>query len=147
MDTPAVAHVEHFRQVLLWPLRLVQTPAIGGAQRHPWQVLKDMGAASPWREVVDEYTGAASQFHERHYSEFVTFLPYVQRFLYGEGRDAGRPGQPTTDSPMQVFRRHDIRQGRMTLRRGEAPIPPARGRIRAAAPSGAGAGRGGRRAR
>ena len=122
MDTPAVAHVEHFRQVLLWPLRLVQTPAIGRAQRHPWQVLKDMGAASPWREVVDEYTGAASQFHERHYSEFVTFLPYVQRFLYGEGRDAGRPGQPTTDSPMQVFRRHDIRQGRMTLRRGEAPI-------------------------
>ena len=122
MDTNAVARVEHFRQVLLWPLRLVQAPGVGSAQRHPWQVLKDMGEASPWCEVVDEYTGAESQFHERHYSEFVTFLPYVQRFLYGEGRDTGQPGQPTAESPMQVFRRHDIRQARMTLRRGEAPI-------------------------
>jgi phage terminase large subunit len=44
-----------------------------------------MGDASPWCEVVDEYTGDASgHFQERHYNEFVTFLPYVQRFLYGE---------------------------------------------------------------
>ena len=40
-----------------------------------------IGEGSPWREVVDEYTGASDQFHERHYNEFVTFLPYVQRFL------------------------------------------------------------------
>ena len=84
-------HVEHFRQVLLWPLRLMP---VGGekGRRQPWQLLQDMGDASPWREVVDEYTGAAEQFHERHYNEFVTFLPYVQRFLYGEGRAARGTG-------------------------------------------------------
>ena len=49
-------------------------------------MLRDLGEASPWREVVDEYTGDQASFHERHYNEFVTFLPYVQRFLYGEGR-------------------------------------------------------------
>jgi hypothetical protein len=122
MDTPATARVEHFRQVLLWPLRLMPVPSSGAGHRHPWQVLTDLGDASPWRAVVDEYTGAADQFHERHYNEFVTFLPYVQRFLYGEGRDARSPGHSGVDSPMQVFRRHDIRQGRMTLRRGDAPI-------------------------
>lgn len=122
MDTPATAHVEHFRQVLLWPLRLMPQPNSAAGHRQPWQVLTDLGDASPWRAVVDEYTGAAEQFHERHYNEFVTFLPYVQRFLYGEGRDARSSGHSGVDSPMQVFRRHDIRQGRMTLRRGDAPI-------------------------
>ena len=47
-------------------------------------MLRDLGEASPWREVVDEYTGSADQFRERHYNEFVTFLPYVQRFLYAK---------------------------------------------------------------
>ena len=77
--------VRHLRQALLWPLRLM--PVTGKASHHgPWQLLRDMGDASPWREVVDEYTGNAGDFHERHYNEFVSFLPYVQRFLYGEGR-------------------------------------------------------------
>ncbi len=83
--------VRHLRQVLLWPLRLIPTRepmAAGAARRTPWQILRDMGAASPWQEVVDEYTGDKASFHERHYNEFVTFLPYVQRFLYGDGRSA-----------------------------------------------------------
>ena len=72
-------------------------------------MLRDLGDASPWREVVDEYTGASDRFHERHYNEFVSFLPYVQRFLYGEGRK-GRAagGADGGDSPMRVFRRSDI---------------------------------------
>lgn len=44
-----------------------------------------MGDASPWRDVVDEYASETGRFQERDYSEFVSFLPYVQRFLYGEG--------------------------------------------------------------
>jgi hypothetical protein len=35
---------------------------------------------------IDEFTEDASQFKERHYREFVSFLPYVSAFLYGEGR-------------------------------------------------------------
>jgi hypothetical protein len=53
MDTPATAHVEHFRQVLLWPLRLMPQPNSGAGHRQPWQVLTDLGDASPWRAVAD----------------------------------------------------------------------------------------------
>ncbi len=102
-SVPAAPRVKHFRQVLLWPLRLmpVERPGGGGSARaKPWQILRDLnsqaaagnaGPASPWREQVEEYTGAPDQFHERHYNEFVTFLPYVQRFLYGEGRTSRGP--------------------------------------------------------
>ena len=108
--------------MLLWPLRLV--PGAGGETSRvtPWQMLRDLGEASPWREVVDEYTGSAGQFHERYYNEFVTFLPYVQRFLYGEGRAALGANARDADSPMRVFRRSDIGQARLTLRPGLAPV-------------------------
>jgi hypothetical protein len=93
---PAGVQVRHLRQVLLWPLRLIVQgqPDDAGQRRAPWQLLRDLGEATPWREHVDEYQGAAGGFHERHYNEFVTFLPYVQRFLYGEARAQarGRPG-------------------------------------------------------
>ena len=83
----APPQVRHLRQVLLWPLRLLPVERHGGPQhQRPWQLLREMGDASPWREVIDEYTGEHERFHERHYNEFVAFLPYVQRFLYGEGR-------------------------------------------------------------
>jgi hypothetical protein len=117
--------VQHFRQVLLWPLRLMPVRRPGGGQARPWQVLRDMGETSPWREVVDEYTGDASQFHERHYNEFVTFLPYVQRFLYGEGRsrrDAEGEQGEHGGSPMRVFRRTDVTQVRVAARAGDVPI-------------------------
>ncbi|RIX81667.1 hypothetical protein D3H34_10245 [Acidovorax cavernicola] len=118
--------MQHFRQALLWPLRLVPAPGAAPSHHGPWHVLRDMGEASPWREEVDEYTGDSGRFHERHYNEFVSFLPYVQRFLYGEGRSreqahgtaAGNDG----DSPMRVFRRRDIASVRLVARPGEAPI-------------------------
>jgi hypothetical protein len=125
---PAGVTVRHLRQVLLWPLRLMPLRGAADAEgrhRTPWQVLRDMGGASPWREEVDEYTGDKGAFHERHYNEFVTFLPYVQRFLYGEGRsgrgsgdDAGRDA----DAPMRVFRRHDVKRVRVVARPGDAPL-------------------------
>ncbi len=72
--------------------------------------------------MVDEYTGESEGFHERHYNEFVTFLPYVQRFLYGEGRsaDGAQPGDP--GPPMRVFRRHDVARVRAVTRPGDAPV-------------------------
>ena len=57
MNAPAAAQVEHFRQVLLWPLRLMPLANAQGDRQKPWQVLQNMGDVSPWREVVDEYTG------------------------------------------------------------------------------------------
>ena len=43
----------------------------------------------PWRELQDEFGRNPEDLQERHYSEFVTFLPYVRRFLYGEGPSRG----------------------------------------------------------
>lgn len=108
--------VRHLRQVLLWPLRLMPVPD----GRTPWALLRSQGDASPWREVVDEYTGAPGGFHERHYNEFVAFLPYVQRFLYGEGRQ--HRGASDAGAPMRVFRRSDIAQVRTTVSPGAAPL-------------------------
>ncbi len=122
MNAAPAAHVEHFRQILLWPLRLMPVRGDHAGRLKPWQLLQEAGDASLWREVVDEYDGAAGQFHERHYNEFVTFLPYVQHFLYGEGRAVRSAGEKDSNSPMRVFRRHDIRHARLTLRPGEAPI-------------------------
>ena len=63
--------VRHFRQILLWPLRLMPPARRATAavpHRTPWQILRELGEASPWREVVDEYTGDPARFHERHYN-------------------------------------------------------------------------------
>ncbi|HET9978514.1 MAG TPA: hypothetical protein VFQ20_13835 [Burkholderiaceae bacterium] len=115
--------VHHLRQVLLWPLRLISTAADDSEERRaPWRVLRAMGDKSPWREQVDEFTGDANDFHERHYNEFVAFLPYVQRFLYGEGRTGRGDGEASDRSPMRVFRRHDIAAVRVQPRPGDAPI-------------------------
>jgi hypothetical protein len=129
-ERPAGINVRHLRHALLWPLRLMPTRGqrdAAGRRRTPWQVLRDLGEASPWRELVDEYTGDSTRFHERHYSEFVTFLPYVQRFLYGEGRSRHNPvghsaDARDADAPMRVFRRHDIAGVRVVARPGDAPL-------------------------
>ncbi len=115
--------VRHLRQVLLWPLRLLPV-STGQQSRHrkPWELLSAMGDASPWREVVDEYTGSSDRFHERHYNEFVTFLPYVQSFLYGEGRSRRDADKHGAGSPMRVFRRHDIAGVRVTTHPGQPPL-------------------------
>ena len=122
---PAVAldaerRVRHLRQILLWPLRLVHPEGPVARHARPWELLRDL-PGSPWREEVDEYTGDATRFHERHYNEFVSFLPYVQRFLYGDGRARRESAGSQADggSPMRVFRRHDVRQVRVTPRPGD----------------------------
>jgi hypothetical protein len=122
LERSGVTTVRHLRQVLLWPLRLMPVESAAGEQRPPWQRLREMGDASPWREVVDEYTGDSEGFHERHYSEFVSFLPVVQRFLYGEGRSRHDDGGADGGSPMRVFRRRDIAALRLVAQPGDAPI-------------------------
>ena len=122
--TPAAAPmVRQLRQILLWPLRLMPVPPdSAGVRRTPWQVLRELSETSPWGEIDDEYTGDSARFHERHYNEFVTFLPYVQRFLYGDGRSRHSTASRDADAPMRVFRRDDVRQIRVVPKRGDAPL-------------------------
>ena len=115
--------VRHFRQLLLWPLQLMPTPG-EQEQRSHWQLLEAADTARTWSRVEDEFTADPRQFHERHYKEFVSFLPYVQRFLYGESRGA-RPRAhegPPGESAFRVYRRHDITTLRVMLREGSAPL-------------------------
>ncbi|MGH7949405.1 MAG: hypothetical protein ACREQF_09290 [Candidatus Binataceae bacterium] len=113
-------HVRHFRQILLWPLQLMPLREGTQIQRH-WEVLQSGGASNPWHEVVDEFGGAPGQYQERHYNELVTFLPYVQRFLYGEG-DSGSDANGRQPSPMRVFRRDDIHAVRLQSGPDSAPL-------------------------
>ncbi|HEY1328413.1 MAG TPA: CorA family divalent cation transporter [Casimicrobiaceae bacterium] len=118
---PAREHgriVRHFRQILLWPLQLAPIRAGAQIQEH-WSLLERTGADNPWNEVRDEFRGGASAFAERHYGEFVTFLPYVRRFLYGHPR--GGSGL-ACESPIRVFRRKDVAKVRMTFP-GHASTP------------------------
>ena len=105
--------VAQFRQILLWPLALMPLRADRQIQKH-WDLLE---RTSLWREVEDEFTPDAELFQERHYSEFVTFLPYVQRFLYGENRGGTRG-----ESPIRVFRRTDVARARLTFPDQDDPI-------------------------
>ncbi|MBK8963705.1 MAG: hypothetical protein IPM75_11655 [Candidatus Competibacteraceae bacterium] len=112
--------VRHFRQILLWPLQIMRARA--GEPHLPkyWELLEEMGDACPWREVDDEF-GDPDDFQERHYKEFITFLPYVQRFLYGEGGSReGRSGYGK--SPIRVFRRRDIARMRVMLDQKTPPL-------------------------
>lgn len=125
--TPAQPpHVQRLHQILLWPLRLMPLGDEPAAPRRPWELLpggeKGEGEAGPWHELIDEYTGDPASFHERHYQEFVTFLPYVQRFLYGDGRSAGRPKDGGSEAGMKVFRRRDLTQLRVWPRPGATPL-------------------------
>ena len=104
--------VREFRQILVWPIQLMPLREDAQIQEH-WEALSQPGAEHPWRELRDEFSCDPAQFQQRHYSEFVTFLPYVRRFLYGEGK--GRTGAGAVDSPIRVFRRNDVAAMRATL--------------------------------
>ena len=119
---PQSGRVRLFHASLVWPLHLEPIAASGSEGRY-WEVFESRTEASHWRRIDDEFMEDPGQFKERHYREFVSFLPYVQRFLYGEGRSRHAPSDdPPGGSPMHVFRRKDIAGLRLTLRKGQAPI-------------------------
>jgi hypothetical protein len=110
--------VRQFRQILLWPLVLMPVREGDQIQKH-WEALDRDGEL--WKEVADEFTGDPAQFKQRHYNEFVTFLPHVQRFLYGEAVGKGvRSGYG--ESPIRVFRRSDVAQVRIVSTYSDEPL-------------------------
>jgi hypothetical protein len=110
--------VRQFRQTVIWPLQVMPI-RVGERSIEAWQALEATEGDHPWRESRDEFC-VPEDFQERHYSEFVTFLPYVRRFLYGEGK--GRGASPGSESPIRVYRRKDVAQVRMTF--PQAPAQP-----------------------
>jgi hypothetical protein len=110
--------VRHFRQICVWPLQLMPLRPGQQVQRH-WEALEAIRSDNHWREVVEKFADPA-EFHERHYKEFVTFLPYVQRFLYGSTAGQEASNAPAQGS-MRVFRRDDVSGVRIVFAQGEEP--------------------------
>jgi hypothetical protein len=114
-----VKQVRHLRQILLWPVHLLPLQGEVPLQHH-WQHLAKSDPDNPWHEVDDEF-GDPAEFQQRHYNEFVTFLPPVQRFLYGQG--LGKAVRRSYgESPIRAMRRTDVAKARLTLSRGDEPI-------------------------
>ena len=114
--------VRLFHASLLWPLQIEPLSLEVGKVRH-WEELVRTKGTHPWESLDDEFTEDPGMFRERHYREFVSFLPYVQRFLYGEGRGGhSSGGDAARGSPMHVFRRKDIAALRVTLTEGQVPV-------------------------
>jgi hypothetical protein len=103
--------VRHFRQILLWPLQLIPPEGHQHVQR-PWELLAK-SPNNPWVEASGEFHGEAVDSRMRRYTEFTTFLPTVQRFLYGGSQEGG-----FEEAPVHVFRRTDLARVRVTVRRG-----------------------------
>jgi len=110
--------IRHFRQVVFWPLQLMPIRPGVPVQRH-WEALEASGPSGPWRELRDELNAESREIRERYYKEFVTFLPYVQRFIYGSvaGQETASRG---SERSMRVFRREDVFRVRVTSDDGVA---------------------------
>lgn len=113
--------VREFHQILLWPLQLRRINRDTGFTAY-WDILNKHPGA--WKKVADPLL-IEDESCEVGYEEFVYFLPYVQRFLYGVGED-GKVAQAS----MHIFRRDDIANIRVTLRAGEEPLELEVGRLR-----------------
>lgn len=88
--------------------------------RH-WEFLQALEPQSPWQELAGAFSGDPDTFAEGYYKEFVTFLPYVQRFLYGESRgEIGLTGYG--NSPIRIFRHTEVAQVRLTCQAGATPV-------------------------
>jgi hypothetical protein len=89
--SPESPHVRQtFRHILLWPQVDAGARLRRLLARQPWQLLADMGEASPWREVVDEYSDEAVVSLRAALQRVRQFCClYVQRFLYGTLKPSG----------------------------------------------------------
>jgi len=113
MTAPEDKTVREFRHMLLWPLQLRRLSRTSGFA-HPWEALA--AKPGPWKPVKDNLL-VDDESCQLGYREFVYFLPYVQRFLYGFGEADAR-----TPSSLHIFQRDDIARARVTLRADETPL-------------------------
>ncbi len=124
MTAEVLTHtVRHFREVVFWPVQLMPLSEAGNLKPH-WWVLSQQGESNQWRRHKDRFLSEELEFEERHYKEFVTFLPYVQRFIYGESKSrvSRDPDDPVGKSAIKIFRRAGVSALRLVLREGDAPV-------------------------
>jgi len=119
--------VKHFRQIAVWPVQLMPVRRGQQVQRH-WELLDASGGSGAWRVVNEAGAGGAGALSRRHYKEFVTFLPYVRRFLYGSA--AGQEAATAhTDCSIHRYQRDDVRRVRVVSSQGSGAVELEIGRI------------------
>ncbi len=107
--------VREFNHTLLWPITLRPLRReVGVDPISYWDMLKRR--PGPW-EFVDDALLIEDESCLAGYEEFVYFLPYVQRFLYGVG-DEGRGAQ----SSLHTFQRHDLEEVHLRTEPGAEEI-------------------------
>ena len=121
MTAPSGKIVRDFRHILIWPLQLRRLRRETGFATHR-DALRAHGGA--WREVTDNLL-VEDETCQTGYQEFVYFLPYVQRFLYGFGESDAQ-----TPASLHMFHRDDIATARVRLRAEREPIDLAVARTR-----------------
>ena len=115
MPTLSEKTVREFNHTLLWPITLRPLRREEGSGPVSfWDMLKRR--PGPW-EFVDDALLIEDESCLAGYEEFVYFLPYVQRFLYGVG-DEGRGAQ----SSLYTFQRHDLKEVRVRTEPGADEI-------------------------
>ncbi len=82
-----------------------------------WEPFDPQHPDNPWREVEKTFGDDPGAFRERYYKEFVTFLPNVQRFLYGDA--PAKSPAPAMDAHRSAFSAAttSLRCGRTSTRR------------------------------
>jgi hypothetical protein len=111
--------VRHFRQILMWPLRIMPGQLEGTRIPKHWEAIEVTADACPWQELRDEFDDpralpAAALQGIHHLSAVRAALPvWPGRGQYPRGG---------LDSALRVFRRRDIAQMRVTLDRDQAPV-------------------------
>lgn len=109
-----------FRQTVLWPVQLIVNEDNHQIHKH-WEYLNTAASNTPWKAISDEFSSASSRLSEARYKEFVTFMPFAQRFLYGEGKHGEETGG-YGESPIHIFSREDIAEVRLTFEQLAEPI-------------------------
>lgn len=102
--------VRDFLQIVLWPIQLIADKP--GHRRASADASFERLGGGSWALVDDEFGIKGDAFQERHYREFVSFLPHVQRFPYGDAPGPVRE-RAKGDAPLRVDRRTDIAAVRM----------------------------------
>lgn len=120
LSTQSQPMVKHFRQIVFWPLQLISC-GTSGCQLGNSALEMEKLSGNPWTAQGDKFAPAEEGFSERHYREFISFLPHMQRFLYGDSRRTDAAPSPS-DISMRVFQRYDIKQVRVTLDPDSDPV-------------------------
>lgn len=120
-DNTTSPKLQHFRQILFWPLRLI--PPEGDKTKiekngfAEYMREKLSTTSANWCSQNDLYNRGTASEEITRYAELVYFHPFIQRFLYDnasnfEGKKKHRP-------VLQICRRTDVSKLKITLREGQ----------------------------